>query len=120
VGAVHAVRFLDADHAISRRYPGGRQQAASRVDTPFMSRSRDRVTAQGTTRSLPRPSQIELTAALRMLAASPVEEDFFRAGDELDAGEPHDFSDLDEGHQPNTLWRTFVGWLRGGRTAYTD
>ena len=85
-----------------------------------MSRSRDRVTAQGTTRSLPRPSQIELTAALGMLAVSPVEEDFFRAGDELDAVEPHDFSDLDEGHQPNTMWRTFVGWLRGGRTAYTD
>ena len=117
--AVHAVRFLDADHAISRCYPVGGQQAARQVDTPVMSRSRDRVTAQGTTRSLPRPSQSELSA-IGMLAVSPVEEDFFRAGDELDAVEPHDFSDLDEGHAPNTLWRTFVGWLRGGRAAYTD
>ena len=69
---------------------------------------------------MPRPSQIELSAALRMLAVSPVEEDFFRAGDALAACEPHDFSDLDEGHERTTLWRTFVGWLRGERTAYTD
>jgi hypothetical protein len=84
-----------------------------------MSRSRDRVApAHGTTRRLPRPSQIELSAALGLLAASPVEEDFFRAGDAL--SEPHDFSDLDEGHQPMTLWRSFVGWLRRERAAYTD
>jgi hypothetical protein len=53
-----------------------------------------------------------------LLAASPVEEDFFRTGDAL--CEPHDFSDLDEGHQRMTLWRSIVGWLRGERTAYTD
>lgn len=84
-----------------------------------MSRSRDRaVPALGTTRNLPRPSQIELSAALGMLAASPVEEDFFRAGEAL--CEPHDFSDLDDDHPPVTLWRSIVGWIRGERTAYSD
>jgi len=84
-----------------------------------MSRSRDRaVPAHGTTRGTPGPSQIEPSAALGLLAVSSVEEDFFRAGDAL--SEPHDFSDLDEGHQPMTLWRSLVGWLRGERTAYTD
>jgi hypothetical protein len=84
-----------------------------------MSRSRGRaVPAHDTTRNLPRPSQIELSAALGLLAESPVEEAFFRAGDAL--CEPHDFSDLDEGHPPVTLWRSIIGWLRGERTAYTD
>jgi len=84
-----------------------------------MSRTRDRaVLAQGTTRSLPRPSQIELSAALGMLAVSPVEEDFFRAGDAL--SEANDFSDLDDDYRPNTLWRSIVGWLRGQRTASPD
>jgi hypothetical protein len=83
-----------------------------------MSRSRDRaVLAHGTTRKLSRP-QLELSAALSMLAVSPVEEDFFRAGDAL--SEPHDFSDLDDGHRPATIWRSLVGWLRGERTTYTD
>ena len=53
-----------------------------------------------------------------LLAVSPIEEDFFRAGDAL--GEAHDFSDLDDGYRPTTLWRSIVGWLRGERTAYTD
>jgi hypothetical protein len=84
-----------------------------------MSRSRDRaVPAHGTTRNLPRPSQIELSTALGLLAVSPVEEDFFRAGDAL--CEAHDFSDLDEGHRPATLWRSIINWIRGERTAYTD
>ena len=85
-----------------------------------MPRSRDRATAQGTTRSVPGTTQTELSTARGMLATSPIEEDFFRTGDALDASEPHDFSDLDEGYEPNTMWRTFVGWLRGERTAYTD
>jgi hypothetical protein len=56
-----------------------------------------------------------------LLAVSPIEEDFFRTGDALgEVGEIHDFSDLDDGYQPMTLWRSIVGWLRGERTAYTD
>ena len=84
-----------------------------------MSRSRRRaVPAQDTTRSRPRSSQPEPSKALGLLAVSPIEEDFFRTGDAL--GEVHDFSDLDDGYQPMTLWRSIVGWLRGERTAYTD
>ena len=84
-----------------------------------MRRSRDRfVPAQGTTRTLTRPSQIELSTALGLLAVSPVEEDFFRAGDAL--SEAAEFSDLDDDYQPNTLWRSIVGWLRGQRTASLD
>jgi hypothetical protein len=84
-----------------------------------MRSSRDRfVPAQGTTRSLPRPSQIELSTAIGLLAASPVEEDFFRAGDAL--SEAADFSDLDDDDRTNTLWRSIVGWLRGQCTASLD
>jgi len=84
-----------------------------------MRRSRDRfVPAQGTTRRLSRTSQIELSTAIGLLAASPVEEDFFRAGDAL--CEAADFSDLDDDDRTNTLWRSIVGWLRGQRTASLD
>lgn len=76
------------------------------------------MSAHGPTRTVTRPACPELSSALAMLAASPIEEDFFRAGDAL--SEVPDFSDLDEGHQPMTLWRSLVGWLRGERTAYSD
>jgi hypothetical protein len=112
-------RVSDADRHTPRRYPVRGQPRARRVDTSGMPRSTRRaVAAQHTTRRLPRTSQSELSSALGLLAVSPIEEDFFRAGDAL--GEVHDFSDLDEGYQPMTLWRAIVGWLRGERTAYTD
>ena len=109
----------DENHREPRRYPCAVQQRPRRVDTSGMRRSRDRfVPAQGRTRSLPRPSQIELATAIGLLAVSPVEEDFFRAGDAL--SESTDFSDLDDDYRPDTLWRSIVGWLRGQRTASLD
>jgi len=71
------------------------------------------VIAQGTTGPIARPSTLDLAAAVTRFAFSPIEEDFFRAGDQM--SEPYDFSDLDEGYQRPTLWRTLVGWLRGER-----
>ena len=77
-----------------------------------MSRSRDRaVTAHGTTRNLPRTSPVELSTALGLLAVSPIEEAFFRAGDALSEG--GDLGDLEDGPPPPTIWRSIVGWLRG-------
>jgi hypothetical protein len=71
------------------------------------------IIAQGTTGPIARPSTQDLAAAVSRFAFSPIEEDFFRAGDEM--SDVHDFSDLDEGYQRPTLWRTLLGWLRGER-----
>jgi hypothetical protein len=60
----------------------------------------------------------EVSSAIAMIALSPIEEDFFRAGDAL--SDQHDFSDLDEGFQPTTLWRVFVEWIRGERPRYAE
>jgi hypothetical protein len=73
--------------------------------------------AHGTTGKIARASQ-PLATALSLLGFSPIEEDFFRAGDAL--SEPHDFSDLDDGYRRPSLWRTLVGWLRGERTAAAE
>jgi hypothetical protein len=83
-----------------------------------MSRSRYRAVpaALGTTGSLPR-SSYEGTAALLLLTVSPVEAEFFAAGDQL--SEVHDFSDLEDG-APRTFWRSVVGWLRGERTQHPE
>lgn len=84
-----------------------------------MARSRDSgAVAHGTRAPLRRPSQSELSTALSTLACSPVEEDFFRAGERL--SEVDDFSDLDDGLRPATLWRAIVGWLRGERTQHPE
>jgi len=71
------------------------------------------VIAQGTTGPIARPSTQEVATAVSRFAFSPIEEDFFRAGDQM--SELHDFSDLDEGYERPTLWRTLIGWLRGER-----
>ncbi|TMQ02952.1 MAG: hypothetical protein E6J90_26105 [Deltaproteobacteria bacterium] len=68
--------------------------------------------AHRTTGRIARLSRRELSQAIAVLVLSPAEEDFFRAGEQLaDSHGGHDFSDLDEGHRPRALWRTFVGWL---------
>jgi hypothetical protein len=98
-------------------YPSGRQQGCAAVDTRLMSRSRNRaVPALGTTGRLPGPSKA--AAAFVLLTVSPIEQAFFAAGDEL--AEVHDFSDLDEGNRPSTLWRSVVGWLRGERRQHSE
>jgi hypothetical protein len=53
---------------------------------------------------------------------SPLEEEFFREGEKLDQkkAEKHDFSDLDHGFRPPSLWRTMFGWLRGARTSHPE
>ena len=71
--------------------------------------------AQGTTGSIARNYSQPLATVLTLLGASRLEEDFFRTGEALASAEPHDFSDLDEGYQRPSLWRTLVGWLRGER-----
>jgi hypothetical protein len=50
---------------------------------------------------------------------SPVEEDFFRAGEQL-SPEPHDFADLDEGSSQVTFWQSVVGWFRNKRTQHPE
>ena len=76
-----------------------------------MSLSRNRaVPAHGTTRNLPRTTQGDLSA-LGLLAVSPIEEAFFRAGDAISEGQ--DVAELDDGPPPPTLWRAILSWLRG-------
>jgi len=99
---------------LTRRYPSRVQLCSDRVDTIAMGQSvRTVAFAHGTTGRLVRPSQEDLATAVSRFAFSPIEEDFFRAGDQM--SEPHDFSDLDEGYERPTLWRTLIGWLRGER-----
>lgn len=76
------------------------------------------VLAHGTTGPIARPSQHDATDTLAMPGLSPLEEEFFRAGDQM--SESHDFSDLDAGYQRPSLWRTLIGWLRGERTQYAE
>lgn len=83
-----------------------------------MSRASHRANPVHRTTGRIRPSQREISATVGALAFSPIEEDFFRAGDAL--SEVHDFSDLDEGYRPTTLWRSLVGWLRGDRDRHPD
>jgi hypothetical protein len=65
-----------------------------------------------------RASIREITGAIAVIALTAIEEDFFRVGDAM--SEPHDFSDLDEGYRPTTLWGAIVGWLRGERDRHPD
>ena len=65
-----------------------------------------------------RSSLREITGAMAVIALTAIEEDFFRAGDAL--SEPHDFSDLDDGYRPRTLWGAIVGWLRGEPDRHPD
>jgi hypothetical protein len=96
-----------------QRYPAAIQCAADRVDTSVMSRSRKR--AAPVHRTTGRIVQLahRISGAIAVVAFSPLEEDFFRAGDAL--SEVHDFSDLDEGYRPTSIWGALVGWLRGDR-----
>jgi len=65
-----------------------------------------------------RASLREITGAIAVIALTAIEEDFFRVGDAM--AESHDFSDLDEGYRPTTLWGAIVGWLRGERDRHPD
>jgi hypothetical protein len=79
-----------------------------------MSRSMPSATpVHRTTGRTSRTAVRDVSGVIAVIAASPIEEDFFRAGEAL--SEIHDFSDLDEGYRPNTIWRALVGWLRGAR-----
>jgi hypothetical protein len=85
-----------------------------------MSRSSHRAApAHRTTGRLVRPTERQVSAAIAVIAYSPIEEDFFRAGDALSEGH-HDFSDLDAGYERPTLWRAVVGWLRGERNRHPE
>ena len=83
-----------------------------------MARSRRRGPAHRTTGRIPSISHRELATGGTAIELSQIEEEFFRAGDLM--SEPFDFSDLDEGYQPTTLWRSLVGWLRGERTGHPE
>lgn len=51
-------------------------------------------------------------------ALTPLEEDFFRAGDELSL--LHDLGALDHGYRSTTtLWQSIIGWFRCARAAGT-
>jgi hypothetical protein len=85
-----------------------------------MSRSISRTSpAHGTTDSILRASWRTITEAIAVIGCSPTEAEFFRAGDSP-SSQPHDFSDLDIGHRPTTLWRVIVGWIRGERSQHAD
>ena len=82
-----------------------------------MSRSTNAKTllAQGTTGRIRRATEQGI-GAVPVIAYSQLEEEFFSAGDKLSTMpilEIHDFSDLDVGHRPRTIWRTVMRWLRG-------
>ncbi len=55
-----------------------------------------------------------------VLALSPLEEDFFRAGDALALAEVEDFRDLDDDRPQVTMWRALIGWLRGERPGRSE
>jgi len=90
---------------------------AARADTAVMAR-KPRGPVHRTTGRIPQISHRELAGGRAAVELTEIEEDFFRAGDLM--SEPFDFSDLDEGYQPTTLWRSLVGWLRGERTSYAE
>jgi hypothetical protein len=100
---------------LPRRYPSCVQLDFAGADTTAMGQSVRSAFPHGTTGQLVRSSREEVSAGLTRLATSPIEEDFFRAGDQM--SESHDFSDLDEGYERPTMWRALIDWLRGETTA---
>ena len=56
-----------------------------------------------------RHSQGALSAAVAVVAFSPFEEEFFRAGDEM--SETASFGELDDHYERRSLWRSLIALL---------